>query len=510
MNQSRSAALRSSSAKKKVNIGKGRFASILDQRKTNLEQQREKLEMAKLKLREDQMLLDEEMKKLQGQQDLIQEIENDIRNLDHSTSILTEDITCSALRHQMTVLQKTEADLTQQLRIAQQQLDEKTYKLKVSNNKNENPEKIRLLENELKEKAIQFRMIRELLETLKTEILTRENDVILLEFNALEHKKELDKSYKERETLIKRKQDAEISKINIVHEIKKNDQIKLEYSEKKKSLETKLESIQSEKDRLDNLEKELNEKENQLKKKQDQFLKMQNELDQIRLNKVKEDINKQADLEDKIMKDRRNSSQLIDTQSEDNVNIEIQLDTDEKLIRMRTFNYKTEQDTQNQMYNEKRQKMIEMIDQLQQYLENVEKRENIEGEISKANDENEKVKEDIKSLEEEINEIKSKILSEEEMKRVVAENQNEIKKLLKEESEIRTTLLDLKGDERELQEYEEEISQKMSELDNERYLYQKKGIAIQQELQICETRIADVKKKYQIAYNNYLQNKKNK
>ena len=49
--QSRSSALRASNTKKKINLGKGRFESILDQRKTNLDQQKEKLEQAKLKLK---------------------------------------------------------------------------------------------------------------------------------------------------------------------------------------------------------------------------------------------------------------------------------------------------------------------------------------------------------------------------------------------------------------------------------------------------------------------------
>lgn len=509
MNQSRSQALRASNTKKKVNLGKGRFASILDQRKTNLEQQREKLELAKMKLREDQMQLDEEMKKLQGQQDLIQEIEKDIQNL-NSTTLLSEDINCSAIRHQMTVLQKTEADLTQQLKIAQQQLDEKTYKLKVSNSRNVSPEKISLLEKEINEKAIQFRMIRELLETLKTEILTRENDVILLEFNALEHKKDLDKASKERENLIRRKKDAEITKLNIIHDIKKNDQIRIEYSEKRKDLETKLSSAQSEKERLDEIEKNLNEKENQLKQKQEEFQQMQNELNQTRIKKAQEDISKQADIDNQKMAGAFDTTQNIDDQAEENVNIEIELDTEEKQIRIRTNNYETKQATQNQLFNEKKQKIIDMINSLQQDIDKAEKKEEVESEVNKLKEENNKVKEDIDNIDAEIAKIKSQIFSEAEMKKIISDQQNEMKKLSKEESEIRTAIIDLNSEERELQEDDEDIKQKTSSLEKDRYFYEKNRLAIDQEINIIKTKVEDAKKRCQIAYNNYMKNQKKK
>lgn len=508
--QSRISALRASNTKKKINLGKGRFESILDQRKTNLDQQKEKLEQAKLKLKEDQKSLDEEMQKLQEQQDLIQEIGADIKGINSATSILSEDFNCSALRHQMTVLQKTEADLTQQLRIAQQQLDEKTYRLRVSSRNKEDPETIRLLENELKEKAIQFKMIRELLETLKSEILTRENDVILLEFQALQHKKELDKNNQEKEMLIQRRKDAAINKRNIIHEIKKYDQIKLDYSEKKKNLETKLASIQNEQDNLNSFEKELNDKENELKQKQEQLSEMQNELNQIRLKKAQEGIDKKEGLESQKMIDLLDDSHPIDPQSEENVNMEIELDTEEKLVRMRSNNIEIEASAQNEAFNEKRQKLINDINLLQSLLSKSEKDEETEAKIAQAREENSKLKDEIREQEAEIEKINSQLLSEEEMKKFNIEYKNEMKNLFAQEREIKLNFLSLKEDERDLQDDEEEIEIRRKNLENERYLIEKHDKACQKLLDIAETQLEQVKKKYQIAYLNNSQREKKK
>ena len=96
------------------------------------------------------------------------------------------------------------------------------------------------------------------------------------------------------------------------------------------------------------------------------------------------------------------------------------------------------------------------------------------------------------------------------MKKIKDDMQKEINKLKKEESEIRTALLDLKGDERELQEYEEEITQKTTSIENDKYFYQKNGLAIQQELNIVQSQVEQVKKKCKIAYNNYLKEQKKK
>ena len=237
---------------------------------------------------------------------------------------------------------------------------------------------------------------------------------------------------------------------------------------------------------------------------------MQDELDQIRIKKAQDDINKQANIDNQLISDTFINTQAIDAQSEENVNLEIQIDTEEKLIRMRSNNLETEKATQDQTFNEKRQKMIDMINSLQEAISKAEKKEEVESEISKSREENNKVKEDIDALEAEIAQIKSQILSEEQMKKIKDDMQKEINKLKKEESEIRTALLDLKGDERELQEYEEEITQKTTSIENDKYFYQKNGLAIQQELNIVQSQVEQVKKKCKIAYNNYLKEQKKK
>lgn len=80
------------------------------------------------------------MKKLQEKQDIIPENGKDIQNL-NSESIISKSFNSSIIPYQKAMLQKMQADLTQQLKINQQELNnknKKTYKRKESNSRNAN------------------------------------------------------------------------------------------------------------------------------------------------------------------------------------------------------------------------------------------------------------------------------------------------------------------------------------------------------------------------------------
>ncbi|OHT13171.1 hypothetical protein TRFO_16846 [Tritrichomonas foetus] len=484
---------------KRLNTPKGRFAAILDQRKANLNQQKQKLGLAKSKLENDQREVDEEMKKILEQQKLVSELEADLKSLDPSVSILSENFHPSLLKQQMTMLQKTEADLKQQLIIAQRLLEESSYQLRASDNISDDPDVVRSIENEFKQRSVQVKMLRELLDTLKCEILSRENEVILLEVEAVQHRKEVNEKNQVKEDLMKRRKGAEMGKRNIVIEIRQCEQLIRDLSNKQKKLKTEMTSAESERDRLDNLEKDLTERENQSKQKREELEKLKYDLNQARIIRVQNQVKEKDEKEEKEFQDLRNPPPSAEDQEKENADFEIQLASEERSLDLRAQKLNIEKETQNRVWDEKKQKILSKIQAIEDKLQKNELTDELKANIEKAKSENENLKKEIDARKAEIEELRKQILSDEEVSKMRQQLQGLVKETLIEEREVNSKLFAIQSEERDLNEDEKELRQNKAMLEADINLTKKHDASINSMINICQKQLEDVKKKYEIA-----------
>lgn len=492
---------RQSTPKQHYNTPKGRFAATLEQRKNNLEEQKARLQFAKQKLKQDQEQLDLEMIKLQNQQEMLQELENELKTENPTDSFLQENETLSPLQEQITILKKTEMDLTQQLRAAQIQM-ERTSKYELIDRESDNSERLNAIEMKVYEKSINVKMLRELLETLRGDVIAKENDVISLEVEAIQHKKQVDKANQQREDLLRRMQIAEREKAACIQNIKNCDKLKREHEKKKKNLEVELSAIQIQTESLSNYEKELDQKEQELKTKKHEYEKLKEDLVQKRVQAVQNRMARHSNTKAEIP---NNDEQ--NRQSEENINLEVQMDNDERSIRNRKQDLEIQKHIQMKAWEENFKRINKMIKDTETMLNENNGVEDIESQFASENAENEKIKADIAAKLAEIDKIKKELKTDEEMQQIEADYKRDLMNLMKQESEYRLKLAELQSNERRLDDDQKDLEDKKVSLEGEREYLKKIDDALDKGLVSSHDNVEDAKKRFEIAKKNYLQNK---
>lgn len=427
------------------NQNEGFFYEKLQQREENLAKEKRKLELAKLKLHSD-------FEELERQRRILEEEENEISGFNQQ---MMKDQ--SQLGQQSLYLKKMESDLRKQIEIAERELEGMKQG-------GRDPKSLKEITNQ----QIRVDKLHELMDLMQNEILTRENEVIQMELDAIDHKKNLEKAEKIKKDLEQRK----IRALNKKKQLLELTSIRTQNIEQMESsfqlAKRRLAEAQNERDRLLSLSKSYDLEEEEMKAKSEDLnrrrLKIaENKQTRIQLHKeVKEEI---------AIREKLLAEHPIDP-SFDLEAFQMEVEKGEKDLQESILQFETRHNQAISSLQATKDKLIDDINSLKSELSKNKSLEELQKELEEAQKSCSESKKIMDEKNREIEELKSKILSEDEMNRKNEDYKAELKRILNLERELKTLETRIQNDEDQLEADEDSIKQTRSEIDSERKMLQ--------------------------------------
>ena len=451
------------------------FETILGQRNVNLEHQKELLRQAKARLQRDINEVDEINKRISQQETDLDAFEDDLNSQEKTSSFISISPELkSELKHQYTVLIKTEADLKQAIVQAQRELDEANMALKTTQGELD-AISIQDMEQQLQEKLILVQVLKELVDSMNTEILTRENEVMALELDAVEHNKQVKELAIEREELERRKQMAAEQKAKLDRETQIELLKSQKLAEKQALLECQLMEALQKRDHLIRYEMELNELyvsvENRRKEAADAKTKMTEE----KIGHVSGQI---ADFEAEEREIRDSYRTFLASkfkEEEEMAEMETVLEKDEREWNSKIVDLEAEDGKATVAWNAKRERLQNMIDSLKATLSEMKTKDQIQEEVQKQQEANEQMKEVIAAKKAEIEEIRKELMGRSEIEAKMKEATSELAEVMAKEQELRRELMRLEAEEGDIQADEAHLKIFRTEVETERLEIEKRN-----------------------------------
>jgi hypothetical protein len=441
----------------------GVFGALLEKRKGSLAEQRHQLELAKQKLQQDIHNLRESKQKLDAQEDDLVRLGEQLQKVARGDGRPTEHI------HRSMVLRKTEADLKQQLQIAETELEEAETRVKV-NRDDLDKSTLASLKRELHEKMIVVQTLRNLVLTMNSDIVTRENEVFEQELRAQEKQKLLDAAHQEEEELMERRRVADEAKRTLLASIQRIEQTNQKLLEEKVAIQTQLDSALSEKARLAVLSAELAEREEALERKVQELQSKKKLLEQFRLNRFEEELRAKLG---------RNATKLIVAEEEeeeeeaigdegDLIAIEYEIEQEERTLRERIRELEIKRQKGVAFWTAKIESLEKMNESLSQQLSSMPFLEDIQGQIKAQREANQGIEQEIQAKKQEVQELEGQLQSPDALYQQRRDVEKEQEKATRLEQQLRDELENLESDEKAVQAQEERMKQTRQDIEEEK------------------------------------------
>ena len=448
---------------KPISNSKGLYSLKIEQRRKNLEEERRKLALAKEKLRRDMKSIEEEKNYVLEQDKKLESLETDMSKTEVELEEMSIRPGGSELVQQKTLLQKTAADLRQQIAIAQEELE--LAKKKNDDSTMEYHTHV-MLQNKIAEKTLRVEKLRDLLNTLNTEVLTRENEVMEMELQAIEHKELVEKAAKQKEELLHRQHDAEEEKQKLVASIKAREKQRKNLADQSQETQKQLTEARNYSLELQELSNELDQKEHDLQLRTQNLEQLKTDLEKKRAERINAEMKRKEERES--MKNTLSSLTPNYDTDIDSFDLERLIEQDQRSLTNRRETLKVERENYEQSYEEKKKKSLVLLADLRKRLKEAGNEETLESQMKQITETNSKLESEIAEKKRQIEELKKQILSDEEMNQRETDLQNKLKAVILQEKNINNRLTALQTEEDELDNDEDVLLSTREEIESEK------------------------------------------
>lgn len=445
------------------------FEQVMGQRKVNLSEETKKLRLAQKKLNADMDELEIERSRLAVHERQIEQLSKDLSTQDASSSYLQSPAAKkSELKQQTIMLHKTAADLKQQLAIAQRDLEETELRIKM-NRKEDSGKAAQLIEQEFAEKQFRVQSLRELLDTLNNEILTRENEVIELELEAASRRKLIENVNEQKLQLMKRRAMAQMELQKIKKQIQERESTEQLINDKQSKVSTSFELADREHERIIIELDEIAAEEEKLRQEKEVFQKKKAEFERKRMLRMKEQQKQKEDFEAKYnAEEERRKLELMNMEEEDLMEAENVLEVQERQFDQELEEVEYTNQKEIKSCEERNNKIQHQIEEINSQIEALASEDNINEQIFDLQTENNASNLEMQEKKEEIENLKKQIIDELEMKKTASDLQSQVRAVAKSEKELNNESNIVKYEEEELVNDEDGVNQAREEVNAEK------------------------------------------
>ena len=452
------------------NQNEGFFYEKLQQREENLAKEKRKLELAKEKLLADY----EQLERLRRS---LQEEENEISGFNQQ---MMKDQ--SQLGQQSLYLKKMESDLRKQIEIAERELegmkqgshDAKSLK-------------------EIANQQIRVDKLHELMDLMQNEILTRENTVIQMELEVIDRKKNIEKAEKFKKELEQRKIRA-LNKKNQLMELTELRSQNIQQMESSyQSVKKRLMDAQSERDRLLQLSNSYDQEEEDIKAKLEDLNRRRLQVEENRQKRIKlhKEVKEELEIRERLLLEHP-----IDT-SFDLAAFQQEVEKDEKDLQESILQFETRHNQAVSSLQGKKDKLLDEISSLKKDLSNCKSLDELQKELEAAQSDCAESKKVMDAKNREIEDLKSKILSEADLKQKDDDYKNEFRRIINLEKELKFLEKRIQDDEDQIEADEETIKNARNEIDSEKKMLHLKEDASNKMINIYKQQYEQATERYQ-------------
>lgn len=441
----------------------GVFGALLEKRKGSLADQRHQLQLAQQKLQRDLENLRESKEKLIAQEDELAKLGEQLQTLVPGEERPTEHI------HRSMVLRKTEADLRQQLQIAEAELEEAETHVK-ANRDDLDKSTLASLERALHEKLIVVQTLRRLILAMNSDLVTRENEVFERELRAKEKQKLLDAAHQEEEELAERRRVVEESKRLLFASIQRIEQTNHKLLQEKVAIQSQLDAALNEKARLALLSAELNEREEALEAKVQELLCKKESLEQLRLHRFEEELRGKLGghaAKRIAVEEEEEEEEALEDES-DLIAMEYEIEREERTLSERIRELEIKRQKGTAFWMAKIESLQKMNDSLSEQLSSMPPLEELQGQIKAQQEANQRIEEEIQAKDQEVQELKGQLQSPDVLSQQRRDVEAERKKMARLEQQLRDELENLESDEKAVQAEEERMKQTRQRIEEEK------------------------------------------
>ena len=475
---------------------RGMFETILGQRNVNLEQQKKLLRLAKARLQRDIDEVDMINTRIAQQENELDNFEEDINSQEKTSSFISisPDIK-SEVKHQYTVLIKTEADLKQAIKQVRLEIEEANMTMKTTQS-DLDAMSIQEMEQQLQEKIIIVQVLKELVDSMNMELLTRENEVMALELDAVQHHKLVKEMMDEKQELEDRKmrlmeEKAELDRENEA-ELRRSQRL----SEKHGMLECQLNEALLKREHLMRYEMELEELYVSVERRRKEAAEAKTKMTEDKISFVSEQIASMEANERDIRDSYRSHLESKFKEEEEMAELETSLEIDEREWNSRIADLEAEDGQTQSMWNAKRERVQSMIDSVSATLGEMQNKEEIEQEIQKQQEDNNKLREIVQAKKAEIDELKKNLMTREEVESKMQEMTTQLADVMAQEQELRRELLRLEAEESDIMTDEARLKIFRTEVETEKLEIEKRNDLVKQMMDVHQRQLESAQEEY--------------
>jgi hypothetical protein len=468
--------------KKSDQIAVGRFEALLGKRRDDLVEERRKLDFSRGQLSDAIVELERANERIKQEEAELDRVEQDLQAKD-ANSLNSGPPPGGEATHRVRLLQKAEVDLRQNLQVAEREL----AGAMVSENFRREQDEATLLQmqKELEAKKIFVDSLRNLLNTLNTDILDRENEVLEAEIQAFAHREQVRKAEQEKRELARRKIAAEAANERLMAEIQEREQANHKFLVDSEDIATQFESAQRERDRLVLLEEQIAKRESELDQKQADLAAEVQKFNELRLARAQEEL--QAKLGHKKADPEKGE---VPQEEEDLYELEVKLDQEERALNERSQLLAVERTSAEAAWEAKERNLDRLITDLKRELSESPSVEDLEAQIAQTKEESAKLPAEIERKLEENRALEGELRSDDDIAKENAEIDAEMKRVKAIEQELDDELERLRQEEEGLKAQEEEAAAERASLANEQKQLEE---SIEQTRNLIETYKAQLK-----------------
>ena len=475
--------------------------AAIDFKNGSLPEQRMQLRKRKEKLRADYQDVQKRLAKVEKQAGVVRNLEQDFQSM--KSSILPVYSLPNEANFQRSLLAKFGADLRQQIDFVESQLNESTIELQQTQSKylsiDEDKATMKMVKKKIREQEFQLKTLKSMSDALDSEVLSRENEVIQLEFEARNHQNAMNEAKQKKKELFFQKFESLKKKEDIQNQIKAIEKQKNDFEQKKVDAEKELLIATNCSKSLNAVEEELNEKEKQNQEKTEM-------LNRLRSRESEDKLNRTVNQMEKCQQNRKVFHVESIEQEEEKLiletgKLEVQTANDERNLNKKSEILKITKLSQDKAFETRMTKVNSLMFDMKMILASKSSIEKVDSDIQKAREKKEQMVKEIAEKKKEIESIKLKLLNETKIEQMKADLASESKWAIVYARKINSELLSVKDDERSLEIEEDSIAQNLKIIKTDIELSKKNYDATIAMLKLAKEQSDSLEKRLKVAQN---------
>ena len=176
--------------------------------------------------------------------------------------------------------------------------------------------------------------------------------------------------------------------------------------------------------------------------------------------------------------------------------LETSLEIDEREWNSRIADLEAEDGQTQSMWNAKRERVQSMIDSVSATLGEMQNKEEIEQEIQKQQEDNNKLREIVQAKKAEIDELKKNLMTREEVESKMQEMTTQLADVMAQEQELRRELLRLEAEESDIMTDEARLKIFRTEVETEKLEIEKRNDLVKQMMDVHKRQLESAQEEY--------------